>query len=136
MLPAYRVWFPNDRSVVRDIKFLEESSSPLKVLERTKPEDTFFEFRETVPDEARFKDDDSIDSQRTLSDRVNVPEDLQELPGEEEVEPHDPPLEGVKRGRGAPRKVHTGRPGRSKKVYNMVPVEVENDENVLSKKFF
>lgn len=109
---AYRVWFPDDRSVqaIRDIKFFEEKSLTYRAPERTEQENPFIEFHETIPDEEQYENDED-------------PIDYHEITEEGEVEQNEPPpLEAVRRGPGAPRIVRTGRLGRPKKIYNMIPV--------------
>lgn len=109
---AYQVWFPDDRNIqaVRDIKFLEEKLLIFRFPERTEQKNPFIELQ-TISDELQYEDDDN-------------PIDFQEISEEGEVEHNEsPPLEAVKRGPGAPRIERTGRTGRPKKIYNMIPVE-------------
>lgn len=121
---AHRVWIPEDRrvQVTRDIKFLKDSRSNLE----TPNHEEITAEKSNIPG-GTDSDYNYIDVELIQSSEHNNDdrEDLEPLMNDSEEESHglesDDRAHEPRRGRGRPRRIMTGRPGRPRKIYSITP---------------
>uniref|UniRef100_A0A6V7IJ77 Retrovirus-related Pol polyprotein from transposon TNT 1-94 n=1 Tax=Bracon brevicornis TaxID=1563983 RepID=A0A6V7IJ77_9HYME len=145
---GYRVWVDEDKRVIvsRDVKFPKRNNEELPRIEKkkitTEEEKKFVDFEikptvkeimENLPDEDWFDAEDNSEGiQEELQEEVSEDElnhqlnPADDFPGDLRNEQNQP-IQETKRGRGRPRIIRTGGPGRPKKVYHKQNEEANND---------
>ena len=117
---AYRLWKPGSKTVIkaRDVKFIEEYGSPTMINSSSLPFTTSNE-EYVIPDVLENPKEESHCEKEETEDEGEVYSE-----SEEEVEKK---IE-LQRGPGRPKLVKTGKPGRRRKMYNMVQKKFTDPE--------